>query len=172
MTSNNRKRFRTLHDITNGKGFGGDDDNAAGSSSSNGNNGSAKISVQHIPTLDNAKEAAAILSRIHSEFHTLIERRGWNVISITEMCCCGDGVDCLKGRKTKTMPNNVLGFNLTTWRRGKSHEVHLRLRDPRNHSTLLPYEDIAATMCHELAHCVRGPHDAKFYKCEFCSSCC
>jgi len=29
---------------------------------------------------------------------------------------------------------------------------------------IVDYESIAATMCHELAHCVRGPHDAKFYR--------
>ncbi|KAL7525777.1 hypothetical protein ACHAXR_001155, partial [Thalassiosira sp. AJA248-18] len=161
---NNRKRpfgatFRTLNDITNNSPSSGDiGENDVG------NGDSKKIAVQHIPSLTNDKEAAAILRKIHSEFHTIIERRGWNVISITEMCCCGDGVDCLKkGRKTKTMPDNVLGFNLTTWQRGKSHAIHLRLRNPRSH-TLLPYEDIAGTMCHELAHCVRGPHDAKFYK--------
>lgn len=33
-----------------------------------------------------------------------------------------------------------------------------------NHSTFLPYEDIAGTMCHELAHCMVGPHNAAFYK--------
>ena len=62
------------------------------------------------------------------------------------------------------MPNNVLGYNRTsTSHKGKDHDIHLRLRHPNSH-TLLDYESIAATMCHELAHCVRGPHDAHFYK--------
>jgi hypothetical protein len=63
------------------------------------------------------------------------------------------------------MPNNVLGYNLTQGsRNGNSvHRIHLRLRHPTKH-TFYPYEDIAGTMCHELAHCERGPHDAKFYK--------
>lgn len=59
------------------------------------------------------------------------------------------------------MPNNVLGYNLTTGR--KRHRIHLRLRHPITHE-LYTYDDIAGTMCHELAHCERAPHDAKFYK--------
>lgn len=84
------------------------------------------------------------------------------------MCCCEDGLDYLnskkggkRGRKTRRMPNNVLGYNLT---QGSSHRIHLRLRNPTNHGTFYNYDDIAGTMCHELAHCERGPHDAKFYK--------
>lgn len=33
-------------------------------------------------------------------------------------------------------------------------------RHPRSH-VLYSYEDVAGTMIHELAHCVRGPHDDK-----------
>jgi DNA-dependent metalloprotease WSS1 len=85
------------------------------------------------------------------------------------MCCCEDGLDYLnskkndgkRGRKTRKMPNNVLGYNLT---QGSSHRIHLRLRNPTSHGTFYSYEEIAGTMCHELAHCERGPHDAKFYK--------
>ena len=147
--SNSRKRpfgatFRTLNllnDITNNS-----PDVGGGSSSGSG----GKIAVQHIPSLPDDKEAAAILKRIYSEFHTIIERRGWNVVSITEMCCCGDGVDCLKGRKTKTMPDNVLGYNRTSYsQRGNVHDIHLRLRHPRTHA-LVDYESIAGTMCHEV----------------------
>ena len=62
------------------------------------------------------------------------------------------------------MPNNVLGYNRTSSSyRGKIYDIHLRLRRPGTHE-LIDYESIAATMCHELAHCVRGPHDAHFYK--------
>lgn len=61
------------------------------------------------------------------------------------------------------MPNNVLGYNLTTFSGRKTHAIHLRLRHPKTHE-LLDYESIAGTMCHELAHCVVGPHNAEFYK--------
>jgi len=38
------------------------------------------------------------------------------------------------------------------------------LRHPKRHGSFYPYEDIAGTMCHELAHCEVGAHNAKFYK--------
>jgi len=39
----------------------------------------------------------------------------------------------------------------------------LRLRMPNTHE-LLPYESIAQTMAHEMAHCVYGSHSADFYE--------
>jgi len=164
-----KRRFgatiRTFNEISNGVGSWNDND--AENDNNASNNNKSKIVVQHIPNLPNDNEAAAILRRIHYEFREIIERRNWNVRSITEMCCCGDGKDHTPhkrgGRKTKIMPNNVLGYNLTASSYTKTHEIHLRLRHPRTH-VLLDYESIAGTMCHELAHCVRGPHDAHFYK--------
>jgi hypothetical protein len=158
----NRKRpfgafVRTLNDITNAAAYDDVDGNFA-------DGGNDKITVQPIPSLPDERIAAGILRRIHSEFGTIIEKRGWNVTSISEMCCCGDGLDCLRKRKIKVMPSNVLGYNRTiTSQWGKVHDIHLRLRHPRTHA-LLEYESIAGTMCHELAHCVRGSHDAKFYE--------
>lgn len=52
---------------------------------------------------------------------------------------------------------------MTTFSRGKSHAIHLRLRHPKTH-TLMDYQSIAGTMCHELAHCLVGPHNAEFYR--------
>ncbi|KAL3805960.1 hypothetical protein ACHAW5_002496 [Stephanodiscus triporus] len=150
--------IRTLNDITNSTAF-----DVEGNDADDGGNNS-KFTVQHIPSLTDDRIAAAILRRIYSEFGTIIEKRGWLVTSISEMCCCGDGLDCLRKRKISVMPDNVLGYNrISTSQRGKSHDIHLRLRHPRTHA-LLDYESIAGTMCHELAHCVRGSHDAKFYE--------
>ena len=155
--------IRTFNDLSNGVGSWADD-NAENNDPSNNNNGNSKIVVQHIPNLPNDNEASAILRRIHYEFKEIIERRNFNVISITEMCCCGKDHHSSSShkhhrnygkRKTKIMPNNVLGYNLTASSYTKTHEIHLRLRNPRTH-TLLDYESIAGTMCHELAHCVRG----------------
>ena len=127
---------------------------------------SGNIKIQHITNLPRSSDASSILQRIHSEFSPIIQKRKYNVRSITEMCCCSDGLDHLphrQGRKTKIMPHNVLGYNLTHFTRPKSHAIHLRLRHPQTHE-LLDYESIAGTMCHELAHCVVGPHNAQFYK--------
>jgi len=158
--------IRTLNDISNGIGTWKSD------ADENNDPTKSDISVQHIPNIPNDKEASVILRRIHHEFKEIIERRKWNVRSITEMCCCGDGKDHMntsqqhyrrRDRKSKIMPTNVLGYNLTASSYSKTHEIHLRLRHPHTHE-LLDYESIAGTMCHELAHCVRGPHDAQFYK--------
>jgi hypothetical protein len=114
-----------------------------------------------IPSFSNSDFAKSLLERVLGEFLPIIQRRGYNVTTVSEMCCCGDG----DGRKQK-MGNNVWGYNQTTWRGGgKSHEIHLRLRHPQAHeSRFFPYEDVAGTMAHELAHCERGPHDDKFFK--------
>ena len=140
--------IRTLSDIRNfdpyqdstwddPKNENGNHSNYCSAKSSNQVPPSTTIFVQHIPFLPNDREAAAILNRIHSEFHKIIERRCWNVMSITEMCCCGDGLDCKetqplhfryfcpsqkkqkhktnqRKRNIKIMPYNVLGYNLTS----------------------------------------------------------
>ena len=155
------------------------------SSSSFSSSSSSSFKIQHIPTPPDEDHAASLLRRIQSEFTLIVEKRGYILTSVTEMCCCEDGLDHMnmnpgsgsgnngnaatttkkRGRKTRRMPNNVLGYNLSHGtRNGNSvHRIHLRLRHPTKH-TFYPYEDIAGTMCHELAHCERGPHDAKFYK--------
>lgn len=59
------------------------------------------------------------------------------------------------------MPNNVWGYNLSTSR--NQFAIHLRLRMPTSHE-LLPYDSVARTMAHEMAHCVHGSHSADFYE--------
>ena len=116
----------------------------------------------------------ATLQRLHQEFLPIIQRRNYHIKSISEMCCCKDG---LTG--SRLMGNNVWGYNsistTTTRRRGgrsgrggrqscSSSRIHLRLRDPRTHTRLLPWEDVAGTMAHEMAHCVHQNHDKNFFK--------
>ena len=126
----------------------------------------------HIPKLPNAQQAKTLLARVVSEFEPIIKQRGYNVLSVSELCCCNDGLDFEptanghKRRKKGKMSNNVWGYNQTT-QSGypKSHTIHLRMRHPIGHETrFLPYEDVAGTMAHELAHCEHGPHNDKFYK--------
>jgi hypothetical protein len=115
----------------------------------------------------------ATLKRIHMEFIPIIQRRNYNIKSISEMCCCGDG---LKG--SRRMGKNVWGYNSTTTSssggrtgggrtgggRQQSSRIHLRLRDPNDHTRLLPWEDVAGTMAHEMAHCIHQNHNKNFFK--------
>ena len=125
----------------------------------------ASFRIASIPTLPQPTQAQAMLERVVNEFLPIIQRRQYNVQSVSEMCCCNDGLDFVTGnRKRRIMSRNVWGYNQTTTTRGskRSHTIHLRLR--RTHSQFHTYEDVAGTLAHELAHCVHGPHDAKFYK--------
>ena len=164
-------------------------------SSSSSSSSSSTFQIQYIPNLPSSEYAQSLLQRIQKEFTLIVQKRGYNVSSVTEMCCCDDGFNYLgnnnentstssnynnnnskktnkrKRKKIKNMPNNILGYNLTHGYRNSSsssssqHRIHLRLRQPKSsHSQFYEYEEIAGTMCHELAHCVVGKHNAKFYK--------
>lgn len=127
----------------------------------------ASLNCFHIPSLPSADEAKALLNRVVAEFEPIVKRRGYNVASVSELCCCNDGLDFQpnRRRKLRKMANDVWGYNQTTQGRGKkSHTIHLRLRHPTDHARFLLYEDVAGTMAHELAHCEHGPHNEKFYK--------
>ena len=132
--------------------------------------------IQHIPTLPNEKEARRILDQLAAEFGPIIERRGWRVLALTEMCCCGDGdahintsssssncrIRRSKGRG-RIMSHNVQGYNMARGDSKTSLGIHIRLRRVKSHS-LLPYSDIAGVMAHELAHIRIGAHSANFYE--------
>lgn len=149
---------------------------SSGDSSSNqkSSSPSSSFQIQSIPNLPSSEHAMSLLRRIQSEFTLIAQKRGYNILSVTEMCCCADGLDHLpgrkKGRKTRIMPNNVLGYNFTTQttnhfvgNRKATHRIHLRLRHTQSHRFYC-YDEIAGVMCHELAHCEVGPHNAQFYK--------
>lgn len=155
-------RISSLRDLDRYEGY-------SNTNNEGGNNASAthssKLQVLHIPGLEDADVAQRLMNRIHNEFYPIIQRRGYNVLSISEMCCCGDGLDQKRKRKGRIMGPNVHGYNQTHVRGGqKVHSIHLRLRDARNHNVLFDYEHVAGTMAHELAHCVHGNHSAAFYK--------
>lgn len=129
---------------------------------------STAIPCHHLPSLPNAQQAKTLLGRIMAEFEPIIRRRNYNIRSVSEFCCCGDGLDSVSRRKRRKQANNLLGYNQTSWnsnnRNSKSHTIHIRLRHAANHSHLMQYEDVAGTMAHELAHCEVSPHNQKFYK--------
>lgn len=127
----------------------------------------------HVPNLPLAETAARqMLQRVVREFEPIIKRRNYDVVSVSEMCCCNDGLDFApthngkRRRKIRKVSNNLWGYNsfqMIGTKRFHS-EIHLRLRGFRNHNEMLSYEDVAGTMAHELAHCEVSAHNAQFYK--------
>lgn len=171
-------RIWTLNDVAGGSNDGGNNgypegvDAATLPTSSGDGKAPSFLKCCHILSLPNAEQAKTLLERVVREFEPIAKQRGYNVLSVSELCCCNDGLDFdptangKKRRKRRKMANNIWGYNQTTSSGyKKSHTIHLRLRHTTNHHTrFLPYEDVAGTLAHELAHCVHGPHDAKFYK--------
>jgi len=56
----------------------------------------------------------------------------------------------------KKVSDNVPGYNFN------QREIHLRLRKPHTHE-IFAYEDVATTMCHEMAHCKISTHNKQFF---------
>jgi len=119
------------------------------------------MEIKPLGDLPDADRAKAILERLKREFLPIAKARGYTVTSLSEMCCCGDAGR--RGRGGRLMSNNVWGYNQTSGRRGTCR-ISIRLRQPSDHGALIPYENAAGTMAHELAHCVHGNHSAAFYK--------
>lgn len=122
--------------------------------------------IQHIPTLPNSRQAFELLQRLFKEFQPLTQSRGYTIVSVTEMCCCGDGEHHIghqtRKKKFRKMSNSVAGYNLSVGNRG--NQIHLRLRSLSPLHELLSYEEVAGVFIHELAHCEIGPHSVEFYK--------
>jgi hypothetical protein len=130
---------------------------------------------RHIPHLPYADIAAAILKQIALEFMPIIRQRGYDVRTVSEFCCCGDGLDyqlgghrfCIGSRYyiKGHSRSDVGGYNLLEPSRGipRVHSIHVRLRSPDNHDLLLPYEQVVSTMAHELAHCIHRHHQWQFH---------
>jgi hypothetical protein len=136
---------------------------------------------RHIPHLPHADSAAAILKRLAREFMPIIRQRGYDVRSVSEFCCCGDGLDCqLGGRRFCVVrrggriaghdESTVGGYNLLEQQSRRSqrvsqrvHTIHVRLRSSNNHEYLLPYKQAVRTMAHELAHCIYRHHEMTFH---------
>ncbi|EEC51243.1 predicted protein [Phaeodactylum tricornutum CCAP 1055/1] len=124
----------------------------------------------HLPSLPGAEQARNMLERVVREFAPIVHRRGYHVRSVSELCCCHDGLDfdntVPRRRKRRRVASNVWGYNQTTFARGRprSHTIHLRLRHATAHHRSHAYEDVAGTLAHELAHCEHSAHDTKFYK--------
>ena len=123
------------------------------------------MEIKPLAGLPDADRARQTLERLQREFLPIAKARGYTVTSLSEMCCCGDAGrrGNGRGRGGRPMSNNVWGYNQGHGR-GGTCRISIRLRQPTDHGVLLPYENAAGTMAHELAHCVHGNHSAAFYK--------
>jgi hypothetical protein len=148
-----------------------------------------------LPELPESNVAADILREIAQDFLPIIRDRNYSIWSVSELCCCGDGLDyelggnrhCWKMRPPSTRHNRgceieghqqadkILGYNgiahqplnsLQYATTTTTNTIHLRLRSPQNHLFFREYQDIAQTMCHELAHCVFRNHESEFLRLE------
>jgi hypothetical protein len=131
--------------------------------------------------LPRADVAATMLQRLAHDFMPIIRQRGYNVTSVSEFCCCGDGMDYqMGGRSLSVRPGQriaghesetVMGYNrlvqLSNNRSGNAKKyvssIHLRLRSPQNHDLFIQYEDVCENLCHELAHCEYHDHGPQFF---------
>ena len=98
-----------------------------------------------IPDLPMAEMSATMLAQLAKEFIPIIKRRDYRVSSVSEMCCCGDG---LKGDDHGKVPDENIrhmcgqGYNcIQVIGHGRtSHAIHMRLRHPEDHNVLLGYD--------------------------------
>ena len=143
---------------------------------------------RHLIHLPGEEKIASTLKRIQEEFLPIIRYHRYDVKLVTEMCCCGDGIDYELGGHRRRVQRfqriNGLdqeycgGYNRTcyaarasrspgligsNWGRKSIHTIHLRMRDPHNHCTLLPYDMVKETMAHEISHCVHQNHSKPFW---------
>jgi hypothetical protein len=136
-----------------------------------------------------ADQTAATLRRLAHEFVPIIRQRQYNVVSVSEFCCCGDGMDYQFGGQSLSVrpgerisgheSERVMGYNRVILPNGKhrngpkqyfhndteryTSSIHLRLRSPYDHTQLISYQQVCEYFCHELAHCVYHDHSAEFY---------
>jgi hypothetical protein len=110
--------------------------------------------VRHIPTLPRADTVAGLLHQLAVEFVPILRSRHYDVVSISEFCCCGDGMEyelgqggCGRTLGSRARPGQriaghesttVAGYNQLhqSSRSGRvtaahhSNSIHLRLRHP------------------------------------------
>jgi hypothetical protein len=130
---------------------------------------------RHIPHLPRADSAAATLKRIALEFMPIIRQRGYDIRTVSEFCCCGDGLDYQLGGQRFCVSrrgdiaghgqSEVAGYNLLERTRGIQtvHSIHVRLRSPNNHELFFPYKQVVFALTHELAHCIHRHHKWQFH---------
>ncbi|KXS14579.1 WLM-domain-containing protein [Gonapodya prolifera JEL478] len=87
--------------------------------------------------------AMALLKQVASQVKPIMKKRGWRVGTLEEF-----------------FPSNSSLLGLNTER---GQKISIRLRPHSSPSSFYPLHHCIGTMLHELAHIIRGPHDAQFY---------
>lgn len=112
------------------------------SSSSCFGSGIHQLSV--IPDLPGSQQALHELQRLQQEFEPVLQARGWKVLLLSEMCCCGDG-----DARSSIRPDNVMGYCVSRNDNRVAESIHIRLRPPHSCGQALriyPYEELVKTM--------------------------
>ena len=89
-----------------------------------------------------------LLERAARQVQPLMRRRRWEVPLLVEFVPKSD---------------RLLGLNVGGGG-GRTQQIKVRCRKPGAAAGFYPYEFVLGTLLHELVHCVRGPHDAEFYR--------
>jgi hypothetical protein len=132
----------------------------------------------HLAHLPQVPKVAEMMKKLAKEFLPIIRQRGYNIRTISEMCCCADAADYELGGTKRKMhtgdkmedgsgQDECLGYNRTvSSARGgrKEHTIHVRFRQQPDHNRLLSYSEVVHTLCHEIAHCGQQNHSPAFWK--------
>lgn len=100
--------------------------------------------IKVLSKFQNENEAYRILQQLANDVKPFLAKYNWFIGTLEEMDC-----------KSK----NVYGLNVNF-----GQKICIRLRESDNKLRFLPYESIAHTMLHEMAHCTHGNHSSAFYK--------
>jgi hypothetical protein len=122
--------------------------------------------VSAMSNLPGHEQALEELQRLCREFEPVVRARGWKVLALTEMCCCGDGDEFLPRRTSSPKPSHVGGYCVSTGDGRTALGIHIRLRPAGScqYARFFPYEQLVSTMAHELAHIAVSPHNDEFYR--------
>ncbi|EME32111.1 DNA-dependent metalloprotease WSS1 [Galdieria sulphuraria] len=88
-------------------------------------------------------EAKKLLENVARSMQPIMKKRNWTVLLLSEFY---------------PRNRNLFGLHIN-----EGEEIKVRLREPENVKTLLPFESVVGTILHELAHFVHKKHDKSFY---------
>lgn len=109
-------------------------------------------SVGVIPDLPGSAQVYKELERLRDEFDPIVKARGWKVLNLTEMCCCGDGDITLSGKTSRASRQEqakVMGYCVSHNDNRIALGIHIRCRvvgSCQSGLRLYPYEELVQTM--------------------------